>query len=66
MAWGKCADLIVRERLPFNAEPPGEVLATGDHRDGYFHCRNLALFLTSTPAVARKGPGHGRQALTLT
>lgn len=29
MPWGKRADFIVRERVPFNAEPPGEVLAGG-------------------------------------
>jgi sulfite oxidase len=27
MMWGKRRDIIVRDRLPFNAESPGSVLA---------------------------------------
>jgi sulfite oxidase len=48
MPWGKRADLIVRERVPFNAEPPGEVLAGGAITAlDAFYCRNHGAFLTS-------------------
>src|SRR6266404_3703861 len=30
MMWGKRRDIIVRDRLPFNAEPPGSVLACAE------------------------------------
>jgi sulfite oxidase len=45
MPWGKRADFIVRARLPFNAEPPGEVLAGGAITAlDTFYCRNHGAF----------------------
>ena len=45
MPWGKRADFIVREQVPFNAEPPGEVLAGGAITAlDTFYCRNHGAF----------------------
>jgi sulfite oxidase len=45
MQWGKRADFVVRERVPFNAEPPGEVLAGGAITAlDTFYCRNHGAF----------------------
>jgi sulfite oxidase len=45
MMWGKRPDFIVREQVPFNAEPPGEVLA-GSALTALdtFYCRNHGTF----------------------
>ena len=43
--WGKRTDYIVRERVPFNAEPPGEALAGGAITAlDTFYCRNHGAF----------------------
>ena len=45
MMWGKRTDYIVRERVPFNAEPPGEALAGGAITAlDTFYCRNHGAF----------------------
>lgn len=45
VAWGKRPDFIVRGRVPFNAEPPGEALAGGAITAlDTFYCRNHGAF----------------------
>ena len=68
MGWGKRADLIVHERLPFNAEPPGEVLATGEITAlDTFYCRNHGAFPHIPPQQWRvRVEGMVDKPLTLT
>ena len=50
MEWGKRGDFIVRGRLPFNAEPPGPVLADGEITAmDAFYCRNNGPFPDIVP-----------------
>ena len=43
--WGKRRDMIVRDRMPFNAEPPASVLAGGEITAlDAFYCRNHGPF----------------------
>ena len=45
MMWDKRTDFIVRGQVPFNAEPPGEVLAGGAITAlDTFYCRNHGTF----------------------
>src|SRR4029077_9659750 len=58
MLWGKRADFIVRERVPFNAEPPGEVLADGAITAlDTFCCRNHGAFPDIPPQQWRATVG---------
>ena len=48
--WGKRRDMTVRGRLPFNAEPPGSVLAGGEITAlDAFYCRNHGPFPDIAP-----------------
>ena len=48
--WGKRRDMIVRGELPFNAEPPGTVLAEGEITAvEAFYARNHGPFPDITP-----------------
>jgi sulfite oxidase len=50
MVWGKRSDIIVRDRSPFNAEPPASVLADGDITPlDAFYCRNHGPFPDIAP-----------------
>jgi sulfite oxidase len=50
MAWGKRGDFIVRDQLPFNAEPPASALAGGEITAlDAFYCRNHGLFPDIAP-----------------
>ncbi len=45
LMWGKRRDMTVRDRLPFNAEPPASVLAGGELTAlDAFYCRNHGPF----------------------
>jgi len=45
LMWGKRRDMTVRDRLPFNAEPPAAVLAGGELTAlDAFYCRNHGPF----------------------
>jgi sulfite oxidase len=66
--WGKRDDMVVRERLPFNAEPPASVLADGEITPiDAFYARNHGAF----PDIDRRAwrlavDGLVDQPLTLT
>ena len=50
MAWGKRGDFIVRDQLPFNAEPPASALAGGEITAlDAFYCRNHGPFPDIAP-----------------
>jgi sulfite oxidase len=50
MMWGKRPDMIVRGRLPFNAEPPAAILASGEITAvDAFYSRNHGPFPDVTP-----------------
>ena len=49
--WGKRPDMIVRGRVPFNAEPPAPVLADGEITAlDAFYAATTARFPTSRPS----------------
>ena len=49
--WGKRPDMIVRGRVPFNAEPPAAVLADGEITAlDAFYSRNHGPFPDIAPA----------------
>ena len=66
--WGKRRDMTVRDRLPFNAEPPAAVLAGGELTAlDAFYCRNHGPF----PDITREQwrltvDGMVQKPLTLT
>jgi sulfite oxidase len=66
--WGKRRDMTVRDRLPFNAEPPASVLAGGELTAlDAFYCRNHGPF----PDITREQwrltvDGMVQKPLTLT
>src|SRR6202166_1875867 len=68
LMWGKRRDMTVRDRLPFNAEPPASVLAGGELTAlDAFYCRNHGPF----PDITREQwrltvDGMVQKALTLT
>jgi sulfite oxidase len=50
LMWGKRRDMTVRGRLPYNAEPPGPVLASAEITAlDAFYCRNHGPFPEITP-----------------
>jgi sulfite oxidase len=66
--WGKRPDMIVRERLPFNAEPPAAALAGGEITSvDTFYSRNHGPFPDVTPEHWRlRVDGMVGKPLTLT
>jgi hypothetical protein len=65
--WGKRPDMIVRGRVPFNAEPPAAVLADGEITAlDAFYSRNHGPFPDIAPEQWRltstaRSAGHGLQ-----
>ena len=54
LMWGKRRDMTVRDRLPFNAEPPAAVLADGELTAlDAFYCRNHGPFPDITREQSR-------------
>ena len=64
LMWGKRRDMTVRDRLPFNAEPPASVLAGRELTAlDAFYCRNHGPFPEITGrAVATDRRRHGAEA----
>src|ERR1700756_4599705 len=66
--WGKRDDMIVRGRLPYNAEPPAPALASGDITPiDTFYARNHGPFPDISPRRWRlRIDGRVDEPLTLT
>jgi sulfite oxidase len=68
LLWGKRRDMTVRDRLPFNAEPPASVLADAEITGlDAFYCRNHGPFPDIAPERWRLTvEGMVKKPLTLT